>query len=150
MRVMKPAPLMGKMKEDFDRVFERFFPLSLLEEPLLVGRPSEEMKWMPSFDLVENEKEFVVRLEVPGIPRENLDIDLTGHMLTVSGHREAVQRKQGETYLWQERETGAFRRSVRLPAAVVAEKVCATYQDGMLTIVLPKEAPVVASKVLIR
>jgi HSP20 family protein len=151
MKMMKPAPMVGQMKDEFDRVFERFFPVRLFEEPFVPSMTeAPTLRWVPTFDLVENEKEFVVRLEVPGIPKENLDIDLNGELLTVSGHREAAQEKKGETYLWRERETGAFRRTVRLPVAVLANKVEATYNDGILTIVLPKETPVPASKVLIK
>ncbi|HEU4700573.1 MAG TPA: Hsp20/alpha crystallin family protein [Gemmatimonadales bacterium] len=150
MKLMKPTPMMGQMKDEFDRVFERFFPVRLFEEPLVFEKEAPLARWTPSFDLVENEKEFVVRLEAPGVPRENLDIELTGHTLIVSGRRELFQEKTGETYLWQERETGSFRRTVRLPVAVLADRVEATYQDGILTIVLPKETPMPASRILIK
>jgi HSP20 family protein len=143
---------MGKVKDEIDRVFERFFPVRLLDEPMPfpLERQASDFGWMPAFDLVENEKEYVVRLEVPGIHKENLDINLTGNLLTIMGNRDASQVAEGENYLWREREIGKFRRVARLPADVMADKVEATCQDGLLTIVLPKQAPVVASKVTIK
>jgi HSP20 family protein len=151
MQGTKVAPLMGKVKEDIDRVFDRFFPARFFNEPFLpFEREAMEFKWVPAFDLVENEKEYVVRLEIPGIHKENLDINLTGNLLTVTGNREMTQEKKTETFLWQERETGHFRRTIRLPADVTADKVEATYTDGLLTIVLPKQTPVKANKVLIK
>ena len=152
MQVTKTAPAMGKVKNEIDRVFERFFPVRLLDEPLPfpLGTEQTQLGWMPVFDVVENEKQYVVRLEVPGIHKENLDISLTGNVLTVTGTREHTQNAEGEHYLWREREFGQFRRIARLPAEVIPEKVEATYEEGLLTIVLPKQAPVVASKVMIK
>lgn len=145
------APVVSKVKEDIDRVFDRFFP-RLLEEPVLFPFQKEaaELTWMPAIDLVEDEKEYTVKLEVPGIHKENLDISMTGNVLTVTGHREQAKEKKGENFLWQEREIGKFRRTVRLPAAVITDKVDATYQDGILTIVLPKREPVAANKILVK
>ena len=91
-----------------------------------------------------------MRVEVPGIPKENLDINLTGDMLTITGWREAVQENKGETYLWKEREAGKFARMIRLPASIVENKIEANYQDGVLTIHLPKVAPAPANKILIK
>ena len=150
MQVAKSAPTVGKVKSEVDRVLERLFPIRLLEEQFPFVREQAEVGWTPVFDIVENEKEYVVRLEVPGIHKENLDISLTGSVLTITGTREATQTGEGEHYLWQEREFGRFRRVARLPAEVVADKVEATHEEGVLTIVLPKQAPVMASKVMIK
>ncbi len=152
MRVMKPAPMIGKVREDLDRLFDRFLGGTLFTEPFAPTFPIEPMAitWTPLFDLIETEKEYLVRLEVPGIYKENLDINLTGNVLTITGRRDAVQEGKGETYLWQEREFGKFARTVRLPAPVLENKVEATYQEGILTVHLPKVTPAVANKILIK
>ena len=65
-------------------------------------------EWFPTLDLTENAHEFIVRLEVPGIPKENLDVNLTGTLFTVQGRRELINEAAGETYLRRERETGSL------------------------------------------
>src|SRR3990172_9503697 len=110
MKVARVAPFVGKVKEDIDRVFDRFFAAPFMTEPMLPPFAFEPaaIGWAPTLDLTENEKEYIIRLEVPGIHKENLDIQLTGTMLTVTGKREVAQEGKGETYLWQEREYGKF------------------------------------------
>jgi HSP20 family protein len=122
MRVMKAAPIVGKVKEDIDRLFDRFFSTPFATEPLFP--PFEAMPegmWTPVFDLAETDKEYVVRLEAPGIHRENLDIALRDNV-----------------------------RSMRLPSAVSENKIEATYQDGVLVVHLPKAEPAPANKILIK
>ena len=152
MKMMKAAPTVGKVKEDIDRLFDRFFTTPFVNEPLFP--PFETMapvvNWLPVFDLSENEKEYLVRLEVPGVNKENLDINLVEHVLTVTGKRELTQEQTTESYLWKEREFGRFVRSVRLPSPVIENKIEALYQDGVLVVRLPKAVPAPANKILIK
>lgn len=151
MRVMKAAPIVGKVKEDIDRLFDRFFSTPFATEPLFP--PFDvlpEGNWTPVFDLAETDKEYVVRLEAPGIHKENLDIALRENILTITGKREITQEGSGEAYLWKEREFGRFVRNLRLPTAVVEDKIEATYQDGVLVVHLPKAMSVPANKILIK
>ena len=91
-----------------------------------------------------------LRLEVAGVHKENLDINLTGTLLTLNGRRELVPEIAGETYLRREREVGKFTRTIRLPAPVMEKEVKATYQDGILVIDLRKVAPAVANRIVIK
>ncbi len=151
MKVAKVMPFVGKVPEEIDRAFDRFFGNRFFTEPLLPPFALEPATaWAPVLDLTEAEKEYILRVEVPGIPKENLDINLTGEMLTITGWREAVQEGKGETYLWKEREAGKFVRTIRLPAPVMENKVEANFQDGVLTIHLPKVTPALANKILIK
>ena len=101
-------------------------------------------------DLSENEKEYIVRLEAPGIPREDLEVNVEGQTLTVSGHRDFEQEEKTEEYFWREREAGKFVRSLQLPASVDRSKVAAVYQDGIMTIRLPKAEASTKTRVLIK
>jgi HSP20 family protein len=153
MKVATLTPTVGKMRDEIDKVFDRFFTAPFLGEPFAF--PLEPMReygaeWMPVLDLAETPKEYVVRLEAPGIHKENLDINLTGNVLRITGHKEAVQEGKAETYLYREREVGKFARTVRLPVPVEEGKIDAVYQDGILTIRLPKVEAAVAKKILIK
>lgn len=84
------------------------------------------------------------------MPKENLDVKLTGEVLTISGYREVAKEVPGENFLYRERETGKFVRTLRLPAQVVEGKIEAHYTDGVLQVTLPKAAPEVRSKIAIK
>jgi HSP20 family protein len=152
MRVAKLAPMTGKIGEEVERFIDRFTTPGFLAEPFVPPFPYETgtAEWYPVLDVAENAEEFVVRLEVPGIHKENLDINLTGDLLTIQGKRELMNDVAGETYLRREREVGKFVRKIRLPALVVEKEVKATYQDGLLVIHLPKVAPAVANRIAIK
>jgi HSP20 family protein len=140
------------MGEEVDRFFDRFLAPGFFTEPFMPAFPFEQpaTEWFPMLDLAENAHEFIVRLEVPGIHKENLDVNLTGTLLTVQGRRELINEAAGETYLRREREFGKFTRTVRLPVPVVEKEVKAAYEDGVLEIHLPKVAPAVANRILIK
>jgi HSP20 family protein len=146
------APVLGRVQNEIDRVFNRFFKTGDFVEPFLPSMMLESVSpvFSPTLDISESDEEFTVRVEVPGIPKENVDVQLTGDMLTISGHREKLNEKKGETYLWREQQFGKFNRLLRLPAPVVGAKVEAVHNDGVLTIRLPKLAPSVASRITIK
>ncbi len=152
---MKITTLQGgapTLVRDMDQIFDRFFPAPLTYpgfgfEPL---RRAMEGNWMPVLDLTEREKEFIVRAEIPGVPRENLDVHLEADVLTLSGHREQKTTEKDENMLWEEREAGKFIRTLRLPKAVEAARVEAIYADGILTVRIPKADLAVKNKILIK
>ena len=152
MRVALRNPNVGKLGEEFDRVFDRLLVPRFLTEPLVPPFPFEAAgaEWMPVMDMIETATDYVVRLEVPGFHKENLDINLTGDVLTVTGKREIAPEVEGEGYLVKERAYGKFVRTIRLPAPVAEKKVLAEYRDGMLVLHLPKETAAPATKILIK
>jgi len=137
---------------DFDEVFGRFFndPLAFPTFGFEPIRKAMEGNWVPAIDLTETEKEFILRAEVPGVPRENLDVHLEGDVVTLTGHREKKITEKDENMLWEEREAGKFIRTLRLPKAVEANKVEAVYNEGILTVRLPKTELAVKNKILIK
>lgn len=147
MKIMKAPPTLGAMRQDLDRVFDRFFEPTFF--PLATSRALETM-WEPTLDLSETEKEFIVRLEAPGMTRDDFDVDLDRNLLTLSGKRELHKEEKGEDYLWQERQEGRFVRTIRLPAQVQENKVDAVYADGVLIVKLPKAIPTAKTKVTIK
>jgi HSP20 family protein len=94
--------------------------------------------WMPPVDIFENDKhEIVLKAELPGISREDIDIRVENNLLTIRGERKHDQETKQESYHRIERVYGAFSRSFQLPSTVNMEQVAAEFKDGVLTVVLP-------------
>ena len=147
MKLTKVSPVRAPIKETIDRLFDPFLSGALWNESMArVMEPA----WLPAINFSETDKEFLVRLEIPGVHKENLDVNLTGDVLTLSGHREIAKEIPGENFLYQESEAGRFTRSIRLPAPVTEAKVEAVYADGVLTVHLPKAEPVVKNRIAIK
>ncbi|WP_158261375.1 MULTISPECIES: Hsp20/alpha crystallin family protein [Pirellulaceae] len=92
----------------------------------------------PALDLKESDTEITVRLDLPGVQAKEVDIQLNGNQLVVSGERKEESEEKGETFHRVERRSGRFSRSTMLPCAVQESKIEATMKDGILTVVLPK------------
>jgi len=122
-------------------------PITALREELNELRAKifgeEEEGWFasataPSLDLSETEKAVEVRMDVPGINAKDIDVQVSGNVLTVSGKREEEKEEKGRTYHRIERSYGNFSRLVALPCAVKENEVAAEYHDGVLEITMPK------------
>lgn len=136
-----PATL-RTFRDDIDR---------LLNESFFGTAPRAfETMWAPNLDFSENEKEYIVRLEAAGIPKDDLHVNLDGQALTISGERDFSKEEKTEEYFWREREQGRFVRSVQLPGGVEAAKVDAAYSDGIMTIRLPKKEAATRTRIAIK
>ena len=94
--------------------------------------------WVPALDVYEDLDNLVVRAEVPGMKKEDINISLEKNVLTVSGERRNEKMSEGSETSREERFFGRFTRSITLPKQVNANAVKATYKDGILTVTLPK------------
>ncbi len=94
--------------------------------------------WFPKVDIAENESNFVLSAELPGMNREDIQVSLEDGVLTVSGERKFEEEKEGKNYLHRERTYGRFTRSFQMGKNVQADKISASYKDGVLHITLPK------------
>jgi HSP20 family protein len=139
-----PAPL--ALAPELDRFIDHMFGAPFFNMPMT----PVESAWIPVLDYSETEKAYVCRLEVPGIPKENLDLNLVGQVLTVSGHREINREQENEAFFVQERQVGRFVRSIRLPGPVAEDKVEATVNDGVMAITLPKLEVTPKSRITIK
>jgi len=95
-------------------------------------------EYLPSLEVKEDENQFLVHLDVPGMERKDLDISVTGNVLTIKGERKEEESKKGKGYFYSERRYGSFQRSVELRVEVDSDKVAASYKDGVLELTLPK------------
>ena len=121
-----------------------FRPFRLLEEVEEMARSAFESSLTPKMDMYEEEKELVIKAEMPGIRKKDLDITLDGDVLTIKAEKkeEKEEGEEGTTHYTRERRFGQYIRSMTLPAKVDAENISATLKKGLLEIKLPKaEAP---------
>ena len=95
--------------------------------------------WNPSVDIFENDKEIVVKAELPGMSAKDIDLRLENNSLMLRGERRFEKETKEENYHRIEGQYGAFARSFALPTAVNGDKVTAEYKDGILKVVLPKQ-----------
>jgi len=124
-----PFDLLNDLQEDFGRLFS----------PSLRTNVSENDRTMtPSLEIHEDENQFTLSADVPGIDRKNIDISVTGNTLTLKGERSKEIQKKEKGYYYSERSYGSFQRSVQLPSEVEADKIAANYKDGVLEVVIPK------------
>ena len=105
--------------------------------------------FLPSFDVKETADAYVFTADMPGIRREDLDIQLAGNRLTISGKREAESSGQEGRVYSQERSYGTFSRSFSLPEEVESGKVAAELRDGVLHLMVPKSPEVRPQKITI-
>ncbi len=96
--------------------------------------------WAPAVDVAENEREIVLHAELPGMKKEDIDIQLTGDTLTLRGERKRQSSTRNEHYHRLERQYGAWQRIFQIETPVDVQNVAASYENGVLTIRLPKQA----------
>jgi HSP20 family protein len=94
--------------------------------------------WAPVLDVREDADSFVIRAELPGLKREDIEVSLQDGALVISGERKVEEKQEGVEIHRQERFYGKFQRALTLPELVAADKVKAQYKDGVLTVTLPK------------
>lgn len=97
-----------------------------------------ERMWAPLCDMWETKDDVLVAFELPGVNEKEVSVSITGDLLTVKGERRWQDAVKDDGYHRLERVHGKFERSVQLPIPVEADKVEATYRDGILTVTLPK------------
>ena len=129
MRKWEPFRDLVTMRDDMDRLFDIFFG----------AQPREfEDLWRPAIDIEENNGNLMVKAEIPGMKKEDIKVSVKDDMLTISGERKRENETKGKMFHRIERSYGQFRRMIRLPASVDADKVKASYKDGVLNVTLPK------------
>jgi len=126
-----PFNRMSSLRNEIDRLFDLSMPTLTRDAGLFSG-------WAPALDLFQDKDNVFVKVELPGMKKEEIHISLHDGLLTITGERKREEKtEEGETFR-SETYYGKFHRSVTLPTMVDANKVKATYKDGILTVTLPK------------
>lgn len=140
--VLRTTPLFSTVVREMDEMqnrLRRFLQEGFPFEPLPVTEP---LGWTPVVEIVENDKEYVLTAELPGLKKDNVEVQYQDGVLTIRGEKKEERREgNGDSrYLLWERSYGAFQRSFTLPSDVDANKIEASFSDGVLTVRMPKTA----------
>jgi HSP20 family protein len=122
---------LSSLRDELDRLFEAPLVEFARTSSLLTG-------WTPAIDLFEDKDNFIVKAELPGMKKEDIDLSLHAGALVISGERRREEKVEEADTCREERFVGKFHRSIALPKPVAPDRVRATYQDGVLTVTLPK------------
>ncbi len=134
-RALSPFDEMERM---MDRMFADFFPRSFLRP---FGWPSVAAEWepqVPRVDVVDREEDVLVRAELPGVQKKDLDVAIRDSAVTIKANVEREEKEEQGDYYRRERRRGSFARTVELPAEVDGTKAKASLKDGILELTLPK------------
>ena len=135
----RPFSEMTRWEQEMERMFDNFFGRRL--------RPIWDERWWPSrgagisvpvVDLYEEKDEIVAKVELPGIGKDEVQVNITDHLLTIKGEKKKEAEIKEEDYYRSERAFGSFTRTLELPRAVQVEKAQASFKNGVLEIRLPK------------
>jgi HSP20 family protein len=122
---------LSKLRKEMDDLWGRFFGdtgFPILSEPV----------WAPALDVKETKENIVVTAEIPGLNAKEVEVTISGDMLTIKGEKKQEKEEKDESYHLIERRYGSFSRSIRLTTDVDAKNIKAAHKEGVLTISLPK------------
>lgn len=121
---------------DLFREFDDLF--NQISRPLMTGRDEDQSMMMPAADIRENDKGYLMSFDLPGVPQEDVKIEVKEGVLTVSGERKRESTENDEGWTRTERSFGRFVRSFSLPQDIDPDKIEAQYENGELHLLLPK------------
>ena len=127
----RPFGELTPLRREMEDLWRRFFG----ETPFL--RPFRE-EWLPAVDISETKDKVVLKAEMPGMDAKDVNVSISGDILTIKGEKKKEEEEKDEHYHCVETYCGSFQRSFRLPHNVKADKVEATFDKGVLKITLPK------------
>lgn len=132
-----PESTLARFREEMDDLFDSFFRGTWGMEPR--EWPGRRGGFGVALDVVESDADIAVHADLPGVDPKELDISISGDTLTIRGEKKYQTEEKGEHFQRVERRYGCFQRTVPLPGVVDADKVEASYKDGVLTIRMPKK-----------
>jgi HSP20 family protein len=136
-----PFSFMRRFTDDMERMFEDFqgfrFPTFFDRDFWPFRKEFETFEWMPQIEVLQKNGQFMVKADLPGLTKDDVKVELTEEMLTISGERKEEKEEKGEGFYRSDRNYGRFYRQVPLPEGVKAENAEATFRNGVLEITIP-------------
>ena len=132
-----PIPSLFEPLTSFDREIDTMF------DKFMRGGTADDSSfavshWMPAVDVAEHDEEYQVKVELPGVSKDDVKITMQDNILTIHGEKKQEKESKSSNYHRVERSYGSFQRSFTLPTSVKHDTIEASYKDGILTIALPK------------
>ncbi len=124
----RPFRDFGTLQNEIERLFDRFNG----------DEDAVSAVWAPRMDVSETESAFNVRVDIPGVFEQDLNVEFGDDQLTISGERKTETKEENEGFLRQERTYGSFYRAFTLPRSVDGENIEATFENGVLNVTIPK------------
>ncbi len=140
----EPFRELMSLRDAMDRLFEESFVPTLRADWGKAGIAD-----LPAIDMFETKDNVVVKATVPGVKPEDLDISVSGDVLTVKGEVKEEKKEEGTNYIRRERRYGTFRRDIQLPVSINLDKADAVFEHGVLTLTLPKAEEVKPKKLTV-
>ncbi len=137
-----------RMQREMDRMFSDFYS----RPPLTSGREEGGREIRPAnyreppLDVIDKGNELLVQVELPGVDKENIDVDLGDNTLTIKASKRKVKTEEKEGYFYQERGYAGYYRTIPLPVEVEEDKIKAKYNNGVLEITMPKRPEDISTK----
>lgn len=122
------------LRREMDHFFDDFVPMRWSRE----NGGKNLGTWTPSADITEDEKEYMIRLDIPGMEKNDIKVNFQDGRLTVTGERKSEEKEEKKDYVRQERYFGSFYRSFTLPEKIKEDAIEATFKNGVLKLVVPK------------
>jgi HSP20 family protein len=132
-----PFALLRQMTSEFDRFFEERAWPSFRWPAFRTKAIAEGAKWFPEIDVFEKDNRLVTKVDLPGLKKEDVKVEVTDGHLAISGERKTEAEEKKDQFYRCEREYGSFYRAVPLPEGVKLEDVKATFADGVLEVSIP-------------
>lgn len=124
---------LSNVQREINRLFDNFFHGDVQADDSFFSSV-----WTPAVDIAEQDDQYVVKVELPGVNKDDVKITLESNILTIRGEKKQEKEIKEDNYHRMERSYGSFQRSFTLPATVKSDKIDAGFKDGILTISLPK------------
>ena len=138
---VNPFYMMRRFNNEMERLFEDFqgfrFPNFFTREFTPFRMEFDQVDWVPEIEVLQNNGQFMVRADLPGLPKEDVKIELQEGLLMLSGERKEEKEEEREGFYRSERTYGNFFRQIPLPEGVKTENTAATFHNGVLEITMP-------------
>jgi HSP20 family protein len=147
MAIVRWSPIreLEDMRRNLDKLFGEF--VEPVARPQLIQKGGETANLLPSMDVYEKNGEIVIKTDLPGVEKEQIDLTITKDSLTIKAEVKKDEEIKRENYYVQERSVGTYVRTVQLPQDVDAAKARASFKNGVLEIVFPKKEEARATEI---
>ena len=139
-----PFGFIRRFATDMERLFEEFegfrFPSLFGREFFPFNREFEHVGWVPELEVLQKNGQFIVRADLPGLKKDEVEVQLTANLLTISGERKEEKEEEREGYYRSERSYGSFYRQIPLPEGAKTDTAKAEFKDGVLEITMQAPA----------